>query len=52
MAEEVLKFETGEGETLDVDYDKEANPDELKISTVKKKEKKKKDTTAEKPENN
>jgi ATP-dependent Clp protease ATP-binding subunit ClpC len=52
MAEEVLKFETGEGETLDVDYDKEANPDELKISTIKKKEKKKKDTTAEKPENN
>jgi ATP-dependent Clp protease ATP-binding subunit ClpC len=52
MAEEVLKFETGEGETLDVDYDKEANPDELKISTVKKKERKKKDTTAEKPENN
>ncbi|MFN4083547.1 MAG: ATP-dependent Clp protease ATP-binding subunit [Bacteroidia bacterium] len=46
IAEELLKMEMGEGETVEVDYDKENKPDELKITTIKKKERKKKDTTA------
>ncbi|GAB1448751.1 MAG: ATP-dependent Clp protease ATP-binding subunit [Bacteroidia bacterium] len=53
MAEELLKMEMSEGDTLEVDYDKENNPGELKISGVGKKPgRKKKDASAtpEKPE--
>jgi ATP-dependent Clp protease ATP-binding subunit ClpC len=50
VAEELLKGEATEGTVIEIDYDKQANPGELKISTVKKKERKKKDTTTEKPE--
>ena len=50
VAEELLKGETTEGAVIEVDYDKETNESELKITTAKKKEKKKKDTTTEKPE--
>jgi ATP-dependent Clp protease ATP-binding subunit ClpC len=50
VAEELLKGEATEGTVIEIDYDKEANPGELKISTVKKKERKKKDTSTEKPE--
>jgi ATP-dependent Clp protease ATP-binding subunit ClpC len=50
VAEELLKGETTEGTVIEIDYDKETAPGELKISTVKKKERKKKDTTTEKPE--
>ncbi len=49
VAEELLKGETSEGAVIEVDYDKEVNEAELKISTTKKKEKKKKDTPTEKP---
>lgn len=52
IAEELLKHEMGNGEFIEVDYDKEANPDELKISSGKKKERKRKDSTADKPELN
>jgi len=48
IAEQLLLQQTGEGETIEVDYDKVANPDELKITTIKKKERKKKDTTIDK----
>jgi ATP-dependent Clp protease ATP-binding subunit ClpC len=52
IAEELLKMEMSEGDEIVVDYDKEANTGELKISTAGKKPgRKKKDTpTAEKPE--
>ncbi len=52
IAEELLKMEMGVGETIHIDYDKEANPGELKITqTVKKAARKKKDLPAtEKPE--
>ncbi|MDP1727017.1 MAG: ATP-dependent Clp protease ATP-binding subunit [Bacteroidota bacterium] len=52
IAEEILKMEMGEGEMIEIDYDKEANPGELKITTVAKKSpRKKKDApTTEKPE--
>ncbi len=50
VAEELLKGEATEGTVIEIDYDKENNASELRISTVKKKEKKKKDTTTEKPE--
>jgi ATP-dependent Clp protease ATP-binding subunit ClpC len=47
LAEELLKMEMGEGDTLEVDFDKEANPNELKISIAgKKATRKKKDTSA------
>jgi len=46
IAEELLKMEMGEGETVEIDYDKENNTAELKITAVKKKERKKKDTSA------
>ena len=47
LAEELLKMEMGEGDTLEVDFDKEANPNELKISVIgKKAPRKKKDTSA------
>jgi ATP-dependent Clp protease ATP-binding subunit ClpC len=47
LAEELLKMEMGEGDTLEVDFDKEANPNELKISIAGKKvTRKKKDTSA------
>ncbi len=45
IAEELLKMEMGEGETVEIDYDKETQPNELKIGAVKKKERKKKDTS-------
>jgi ATP-dependent Clp protease ATP-binding subunit ClpC len=48
IAEQLLLQQTGDGETIEVDYDKVANPDELKITTIKKKERKKKDTTIDK----
>jgi len=50
IAEQLLLQQTGEGETIEVDYDKEANADELKITTIKKKERKKKDTPIDKTE--
>ncbi|MBU3662989.1 MAG: ATP-dependent Clp protease ATP-binding subunit [Bacteroidetes bacterium] len=52
IAEELLKMEMSEGDEILVDYDKEANTGELKISSAGKKPgRKKKDTpTAEKPE--
>jgi ATP-dependent Clp protease ATP-binding subunit ClpC len=53
IAEELLKMEMTDGEEIIVDYDKEANEGELKITTSgsKKPSRKKKDTpTAEKPE--
>ena len=52
IAEELLKMEMSEGDEIVVDYDKEANTGELKISSGGKKPgRKKKDTpTAEKPE--
>lgn len=47
IAEELLKMELGDGETIEVDYQKDQKPDELIILTHKKKEvRKKKDTTA------
>jgi ATP-dependent Clp protease ATP-binding subunit ClpC len=46
IAEELLKMEMGEGETVEIDYDKDAQPNELIISVVKKKERKKKDASA------
>jgi ATP-dependent Clp protease ATP-binding subunit ClpC len=48
IAEEVLKGESAEGATIEVDH--EAGAAELKISTLRKKERKKKDPTPEKPE--
>jgi ATP-dependent Clp protease ATP-binding subunit ClpC len=52
IAEELLKMEMNEGDTIEIDYDKEANAGELKISSSgKKAARKKKDTPpAEKPE--
>jgi ATP-dependent Clp protease ATP-binding subunit ClpC len=52
IAEELLKMEMNEGDTIEIDYDKEANTGELKISSSgKKAPRKKKDTPpAEKPE--
>jgi ATP-dependent Clp protease ATP-binding subunit ClpC len=52
IAEELLKMEMSEGDEIVVDYDKEANTGELKISSAGKKPgRKKKDApTAEKPE--
>jgi hypothetical protein len=50
IAEQLLLQQTGEGETIEVDYDKEANADELKITTIKKKERKKKDAPIDKTE--
>ena len=48
IAEEVLKGESTEGATIEVDHLE--NEPELKIFISRKKERKKKDTTAEKPE--
>jgi len=42
IAEELLKMEMNEGDTIEIDYDKEANPGELKISSGGKKASKKK----------
>ena len=51
VAEELLKGESMEGAVIEIDYDKEANPEELKIGVVKKKEpRKKKDTPPVNPE--
>jgi ATP-dependent Clp protease ATP-binding subunit ClpC len=50
IAEQLLLQQTGEGETIEVDYNKEANADELKITTIKKKERKKKDAPIDKTE--
>ena len=53
IAEELLKLEMGEGDEIVVDYDKEANTGELKISAAgaKKPGRKKKDNpTTEKSE--
>ncbi|MBC7382151.1 MAG: ATP-dependent Clp protease ATP-binding subunit [Bacteroidia bacterium] len=52
IAEEILKMELGDGELLEIDYDKEANTGELKITgAVKKIPRKKKDApTTDKPE--
>ena len=52
IAEELLKMEMNEGDTIEIDYDKEATTGELKISSSgKKASRKKKDTPpAEKPE--
>ncbi len=52
IAEELLKMEMSEGDTIEIDYDKEANTGELKISSgnsgaPKKPGRKKKDTTNE-----
>ena len=45
IAEELLKMEMSDGDTIDIDYDKEANTGELKIGTSGKKTgRKKKDT--------
>lgn len=53
VAEELLKCETTEGSVIDIDYDKENKPDELKISIGKKKEpKKKKDQPSANPTEN
>ncbi|MFN4971921.1 MAG: ATP-dependent Clp protease ATP-binding subunit [Bacteroidota bacterium] len=48
IAEEVLKGESPEGATIEVDHESDAT--ELKISTIRKKERKKKDPASEKPE--
>lgn len=48
IAEEVLKGESAEGTTIEVDHETDAA--ELKISTIRKKERKKKDPAPEKPE--
>jgi ATP-dependent Clp protease ATP-binding subunit ClpC len=50
IAEQLLLQQTGDGETIEVDYNKEANAEELKITTIKKKERKKKDTPIDKTE--
>jgi ATP-dependent Clp protease ATP-binding subunit ClpC len=42
IAEELLKMEMNEGDTIEIDYDKEANTGELKISSGGKKASKKK----------
>jgi ATP-dependent Clp protease ATP-binding subunit ClpC len=42
IAEELLKMEMNEGDTIEIDYDKEANTGELKISSTGKKPSKKK----------
>lgn len=42
IAEELLKMEMSEGDTIEIDYDKEANTGELKISSGGKKSSKKK----------
>lgn len=42
IAEELLKMEMSEGDTIEIDYDKEANTGELKISSGGKKASKKK----------
>jgi ATP-dependent Clp protease ATP-binding subunit ClpC len=53
VAEELLKCETMEGAVIDIDYDKENKPDDLKISIGKKKEpKKKKDQPSANPTEN
>ena len=53
VAEELLKGESGEGASIEIDYDKEANAEELKIVLVKKKEpKKKKDLPPVNPSEN
>lgn len=43
IAEEMLRLNNNEGGSIEVDYNKELNAEELKITAVKKKEKKKKD---------
>lgn len=43
IAEEILKLNNNEGGAIEVDYNKESNAEELKITCIKKKEKKKKD---------
>jgi ATP-dependent Clp protease ATP-binding subunit ClpC len=53
VAEELLKGESAEGASIEIDYDKEANAEELKIAMVKKKEpKKKKDLPPVNPSEN
>ncbi|TAE89745.1 MAG: ATP-dependent Clp protease ATP-binding subunit, partial [Bacteroidetes bacterium] len=53
VAEELLKGESGEGASIEIDYDKETNAEELKIVLVKKKEpKKKKDLPPVNPSEN
>ena len=42
IAEELLKMEMNEGDTIEIDYDKEANTGELKISSAGKKPSRKK----------
>ena len=44
IAEQLLIQQTGNGDTIEIDYDKAVNADELKITSIKKKEKKKKET--------
>ena len=48
IAEQLLIQQTGNGDMIEVDYDKAVNADELKITTIKKKEKKKKETPVDK----
>ena len=51
VAEELLKGESMEGAVIEIDYNKETNAEELKITVVKKKEpRKKKDTPPVNPE--
>jgi ATP-dependent Clp protease ATP-binding subunit ClpC len=51
VAEELLKGEQNEGAVIEIDYDKEANADELKIGVARKKEpRKKKDSPPVNPE--
>lgn len=51
VAEELLKGDPSEGAVIEIDYDKEANADELKIGVAKKKEpRKKKDVPPVNPE--
>jgi ATP-dependent Clp protease ATP-binding subunit ClpC len=49
IAEQLLIQQTGNGDTIEVDYNIESNPDELIINTIKKKERKKKENPIDKP---